>query len=144
VFTIGFWLPLWILHSVINIFEAWRCNFCGGGRIGGEIPIGPSKPAYIPNSTPQPAHTPDSTLPQFIALRSNPKTEKAGQAITSLLVPGLGQLLQHRKEAAILFFATEVLLWVIYLNLDFLGWLIPIFHLWACINAVIFDPEKNC
>jgi TM2 domain-containing membrane protein YozV len=54
-------------------------------------------------------------------------------ALASLVVPGLGQLVQGRFLAAVLFFAVSALLWIV-----FLGWVI---HLWACLNAALWKPR---
>jgi TM2 domain-containing membrane protein YozV len=55
-------------------------------------------------------------------------------ALASLVVPGLGQLLQGRLLPAFLFFVAAVLLWII-----FLGWLI---HLWSVIDAARWHPRS--
>ena len=48
-------------------------------------------------------------------------------AIASLLVPGLGQLLQGRLLIAVFQFVLAVLLWIV-----LLGWIV---HLWSIIDA---------
>jgi TM2 domain-containing membrane protein YozV len=53
-------------------------------------------------------------------------------ALASLLIPGLGQLLQGRWLSAILFLLLSAILWFF-----FLGW---IAHLWACIDAARWRP----
>lgn len=55
-------------------------------------------------------------------------------AFASLLVPGLGQLLQGRLPMAIFQFGLAVVLWF-YL----MGWII---HLWSIIDAARFSPRK--
>lgn len=54
-------------------------------------------------------------------------------AMASLFVPGLGQLVQGRFLAALLFFVAGAVLWLL-----FLGWII---HLWACLNAAWWKPR---
>jgi len=61
----------------------------------------------------------------------------AGNVIASLasfFIPGLGQLLQGRLLAAILFFVFTGILWVF-----LLGWVI---HLWACLDAALWKPRS--
>ena len=61
----------------------------------------------------------------------------AGNVIASLasfFIPGLGQLLQGRLLAAILFFVFTGILWVF-----LLGWII---HLWACLDAALWKPRS--
>jgi TM2 domain-containing membrane protein YozV len=61
----------------------------------------------------------------------------AGNVIASLasfFIPGLGQLLQGRLLAAILFFVFTGILWVL-----LLGWII---HLWACLDAALWKPRS--
>lgn len=48
-------------------------------------------------------------------------------AICSLIVPGLGQLVQGRPGAAVVHFALATVLWV-----AMLGWAV---HLYSCVNA---------
>lgn len=55
-------------------------------------------------------------------------------ALCSLVVPGLGQLLQGRVLAAIIHFVLSMILWFV-----FLGWLV---HLWSCISAARFVPQR--
>ena len=52
-------------------------------------------------------------------------------AIASLLVPGLGQLLQGRVGAALVHFVLGAVLWFF-----FLGWLA---HIWSAINAARYE-----
>jgi len=54
-------------------------------------------------------------------------------ALASLFVPGLGQLVQGRFLAAVLFFVAGTVLWFV-----LLGWVI---HLWACLNAALWKPR---
>ena len=54
-------------------------------------------------------------------------------ALASLLVPGLGQLVQGRFLAAVFFFLAAFVLWFV-----LLGWAI---HLWSCLNAALWKPR---
>jgi TM2 domain-containing membrane protein YozV len=68
---------------------------------------------------------------------SNAGQGSAGNVIASLasfFIPGLGQLLQGRLFAAILFFVFTGILWVF-----LLGWII---HLWACLDAALWKPRS--
>jgi TM2 domain-containing membrane protein YozV len=56
-------------------------------------------------------------------------------AAASFFIPGLGQLLQGRFIAALLFFVFAGLLWLI-----MLGWLI---HLWAILDAALFKSPDD-
>lgn len=58
-------------------------------------------------------------------------------AIASFFIPGLGQLVQGRLLAALLFFVLTGVLWVITFGLG--GW---IGHLWACYNAAVWKGAK--
>jgi hypothetical protein len=51
-------------------------------------------------------------------------------ALASFVYPGLGQLLQGRWLAALLFFIAATALWVF-----FLGWVI---HVWATLDAATY------
>ena len=31
--TVGFWLPVWLLVGVCSFLTAYRCQFCGKGKI---------------------------------------------------------------------------------------------------------------
>lgn len=53
-------------------------------------------------------------------------------ALASLVIPGLGQLLQGRFLLALFMFVMTWLLWLI-----LLGWVI---HLWSIIDAALFEP----
>jgi TM2 domain-containing membrane protein YozV len=57
-------------------------------------------------------------------------------ALCSLFIPGLGQLLQGRLLAGILFFVGASVLW--FVTLGTLGW---IMHLWASLNAALWKPR---
>lgn len=58
-------------------------------------------------------------------------------AIASFFIPGLGQLVQGRLLAALLFFVLTGILWVI--TFGFAGW---IGHLIACYNAAVWKGAK--
>lgn len=51
-------------------------------------------------------------------------------ALCSFFVPGLGQLIQGRVVAALVFFVLAGVAWVF-----LLGWL---FHLWSVIDAALY------
>jgi TM2 domain-containing membrane protein YozV len=55
-------------------------------------------------------------------------------ALCSFFIPGLGQLIQGRPVAALLFFVSAAVLWVI-----LLGWII---HLWAILDAALWKPKS--
>ena len=54
-------------------------------------------------------------------------------ALASFFIPGLGQLIQGRLFAAILFFLCTGILWVF-----LLGW---VMHLWSCLDAALWKPR---
>ena len=56
-------------------------------------------------------------------------------ALLSLFVPGLGQAIQGRFGAAILFFIGTCVLWWF-----LLGWVI---HIWAVIDAFLYDDGSE-
>lgn len=51
-------------------------------------------------------------------------------ALASFVYPGLGQLVQGRLVAALVFFVLATLLWFV-----LLGWII---HIWATIDAAVY------
>ncbi len=55
-------------------------------------------------------------------------------ALASLIIPGLGQLLQGRLLMAIIHFGLAALLWIF-----LLGWII---HLWSILDAAKYTPKK--
>ncbi len=55
-------------------------------------------------------------------------------ALCSLVIPGLGQLLQGRLFKAVLQFSLAGLLWLV-----LLGWII---HLWSILDAATWKPER--
>ena len=57
-------------------------------------------------------------------------------ALCSFFFPGLGQLIQGRIFAALLFFVGAGAVWLI--SLGTMGWVI---HVWACVDAAIWKPR---
>jgi len=71
---------------------------------------------------------------------STPGQGSAGNvlaAFASLLIPGLGQLLQGRLLMGVLFFVVAGIVW--FISLGTLGWII---HLFACLNAALWKPRS--
>ncbi len=61
-------------------------------------------------------------------------------AICSFFIPGLGQLVQGRILAAILFFVGMIVSWA--LTWIFIGWLfVPIVYLWCIIDAARYRGD---
>ncbi len=61
-------------------------------------------------------------------------------AICSFFIPGLGQLVQGRILAAILFFVAMVVAWA--LTWVLIGWvLVPIIYLWCIIDAARYRGD---
>lgn len=61
-------------------------------------------------------------------------------AICSFFIPGLGQLVQGRILAAILFFVGMLVSWA--LTWVFIGWLfVPIVYLWCIIDAARYRGD---
>jgi TM2 domain-containing membrane protein YozV len=56
-------------------------------------------------------------------------------ALASLIIPGLGQLLQGRLLIAIIHFVLATVLWFF-----LLGWII---HLWSILDAARFKPKNE-
>ena len=56
-------------------------------------------------------------------------------ALASLIIPGLGQLLQGRLLMAIIHFVLATVLWFF-----LLGWII---HLWSILDAAKFKPKNE-
>ena len=54
-------------------------------------------------------------------------------ALCSFLCPGLGQLVQGRILAAMIFFIGAGISWIF-----LIGWVI---HLWSCVNAALWKPN---
>jgi len=57
-------------------------------------------------------------------------------ALCSFFFPGLGQLIQGRILAAILFFVGAGVVW--FVSFGTLGWIV---HIWACVDAAIWKPR---
>ncbi len=57
-------------------------------------------------------------------------------ALCSFFFPGLGQLIQGRILAAILFFVGAGVVW--FISFGTLGWIV---HIWACVDAAIWKPR---
>lgn len=55
-------------------------------------------------------------------------------ALCSFICPGLGQLVQGRWLAGMIFFIGAGIAWIF-----FMGWLI---HLWSCVNAAMWKPRE--
>ena len=55
-------------------------------------------------------------------------------AICSVVIPGLGQLVQGRFLAALFFFVCAGVFWII-----LLGW---VFHLWAILDAALWKGRR--
>jgi len=58
-------------------------------------------------------------------------------ALCSFFFPGLGQLVQGRIIAALLFFVGAGVVW--FVSFGTLGWII---HIWACIDSAIWSPRR--
>jgi len=56
-------------------------------------------------------------------------------ALCSFFIPGLGQLVQGRILAAVLFVIVGGVVWIV--SVGTLGWVV---HIWACINAALWKP----
>ena len=54
-------------------------------------------------------------------------------AILSLIIPGLGQIIQGRVGLGILMFLLAAVLWVV-----LLGWLV---HLWSVLDALFYKTK---
>ena len=62
-------------------------------------------------------------------------------AICSFFIPGLGQLVQGRILAAIIFFVVTAIAWATTIIL--IGWVLgPIMHLWSIINAARYKSVE--
>lgn len=57
-------------------------------------------------------------------------------ALCSFFFPGLGQLIQGRILAALLFFVGAGAVW--FISFGTMGWVI---HIWACVDAAIWKPR---
>ena len=56
-------------------------------------------------------------------------------ALASVVVPGLGQLIQGRLLKALIMFVLAGILWVF-----LLGWII---HLWSILDAALWKPRER-
>ena len=56
-------------------------------------------------------------------------------ALASVVVPGLGQLIQGRLLKAVIMFVLAGILWVF-----LLGWII---HLWSILDAALWKPRDS-
>ncbi|HYC34004.1 MAG TPA: DUF6677 family protein [Gemmatimonadales bacterium] len=56
-------------------------------------------------------------------------------ALASVVVPGLGQLIQGRLLKAVIMFVLAGILWVF-----LLGWII---HLWSILDAALWKPRET-
>jgi TM2 domain-containing membrane protein YozV len=65
-------------------------------------------------------------------------TSNVISAIASFFLPGLGQLVQGRILAALIFFLLSGFLWVV--TGPLLGWL---GHIWACIDAALWKGVRQ-
>ena len=54
-------------------------------------------------------------------------------ALCSFFFPGLGQLIQGRILAALIFFVGAGVVW--FVSVGTLGWII---HIWACVEAAVW------
>lgn len=62
-------------------------------------------------------------------------------AICNLFIPGLGQLVQGRILAAIIFFIAFAVSGA--LTMVLIGWItLPIVYIWSIINAARYSPNK--
>jgi len=58
-------------------------------------------------------------------------------ALCSFFFPGLGQLIQGRILAALLFFVGAGVVW--FISFGTMGWII---HIWACVDAAIWKSRQ--
>ena len=57
-------------------------------------------------------------------------------ALCSFFFPGLGQLIQGRILATVLFFVGAGAVWLI--SFGTMGW---VMHIWACVDAAVWKPR---
>lgn len=64
-------------------------------------------------------------------------------ALCNFFIPGLGQLLQGRVGAALMFFLSTSLCYLLAASVIFIFmWLVgALIHLWSIINAAKYQPE---
>ena len=73
-------------------------------------------------------------------MASGPGRGSAGNviaAICSLCIPGVGQLVQGRLLAALVWFVASLVVWAV--TFGFLGWVV---HILACIEAARWHPRR--
>ncbi|MFZ4774947.1 MAG: hypothetical protein ACOYM3_06280 [Terrimicrobiaceae bacterium] len=58
-------------------------------------------------------------------------------ALCSFFFPGLGQLIQGRILAALLFFVGAGVVW--FISFGTMGWII---HIWACVDAAVWKSRS--
>jgi TM2 domain-containing membrane protein YozV len=92
-----------------------------------------------PSVPPQPASGPTVVVQPVVVQpvidsKGSGSTGNVIAALASFFLPGLGQLLQGRPLAAVLFFLSSLLLWCCCL-----GW-IP--QVWATLDAAIWRPKN--
>jgi len=58
-------------------------------------------------------------------------------ALCSFFFPGLGQLIQGRILAALLFFLGAGMVW--FITAGTMGWVI---HIWACVDAAVWKARR--
>jgi TM2 domain-containing membrane protein YozV len=58
-------------------------------------------------------------------------------ALCSFFFPGLGQLIQGRILAALLFFLGAGMVW--FITVGTMGWVI---HIWACVDAAVWKTRR--
>ncbi len=56
-------------------------------------------------------------------------------ALASVVIPGLGQLIQGRLVKAVVMFVLAAILWFF-----LLGWII---HLWSILDAALWKPRES-
>ena len=56
-------------------------------------------------------------------------------ALASVVIPGLGQLIQGRLVKAVIMFVLAAILWFF-----LLGWII---HLWSILDAALWKPRES-
>ena len=71
------------------------------------------------------------------------QTSNTIAALASFFIPGLGQLVQGRAAAGILFFVADGIAWVLtFLTLFMLIPLPIIITIWAVVNAAKYKPSS--
>ncbi len=57
-------------------------------------------------------------------------------ALASVIIAGLGQLIQGRVLKGLFFFVLATIVW--WITLGTMGWII---HIWACVDAALWKPR---